>query len=161
MVKIHSTADVQSKKIGENSVIWQYSIILAGAIIGKNCNINCHVFIENDVIIGDNVTIKPGVQVWDGIRIGNGVFIGPNVTFINDKYPKSKHYPKYFQQTFIEDGVSIGAGAIILSGLTVGKNSMIGAGSVVTENIPHNELWYGNPAKFKRKIECNDQISGS
>ena len=149
---IHPSADVQTDNIGEDTLIWQFTVILKNAIIGNNCNINSHCFIENDVIIGNNCTVKCGVYLWDGISIGNNVFIGPNVTFTNDKYPRSKQYPDEFQKIIIRDGVSIGAGSIILGGVTIGKNSMIGAGSLVTKNIPDGELWYGNPAKFIRKI---------
>jgi len=150
---INPLADVRSKKIGEGTIVWQFVIILKNAQIGKNCNINAHCFIEDDVIIGDNVTVKCGVYLWDGMRIGNNVFIGPNATFINDNFPRSKNYPDKFLQTTLEDGASIGAGAIILGGLTIGKNSMIGAGSVLTKNVPDNELWVGNPARFVKKIE--------
>jgi acetyltransferase-like isoleucine patch superfamily enzyme len=151
-VKIHPSADVQSEHIGEETTIWQYSVILADATIGKNCNINCHTFIENDVVLGDNVTVKSGVYLWDGLRIGDNVFIGPNVTFTNDKYPRSKQYPEEFQQTIIEANVSLGAGSVILGGITIGENALIGAGSVVTKSVPGGELWLGNPARFIRKI---------
>jgi acetyltransferase-like isoleucine patch superfamily enzyme len=154
--KIHPTAEVQTDQIGENTLIWQYCVILKGAKIGSNCNINLNVFIENDVEIGNNVTVKPGVQIWNGLRIKDNVFIGPNVTFTNDKYPRSKQYPEQFIQTIIREGASIGAGSVILCGLTIGKNAMIGAGSVVTKSIPDNELWYGSPAKFIREIKEND-----
>lgn len=149
---IHPTADVQSPHIGENTTIWQNVIVLPLAVIGNGSNINAHCFIENDVTIGDNVTIKCGVYLWDGIRIGHDVFIGPNVTFTNDKFPRSKQYPKEFQKTFIEDGVSIGAASVILGGIIIGRGAMIGAGSVVTKNVPSGELWDGNPAKFIRKL---------
>jgi UDP-2-acetamido-3-amino-2,3-dideoxy-glucuronate N-acetyltransferase len=152
MAKIHPLADVQSLNIGENTTIWQFCVVLPKAVIGKNCNINCQVLIENDVIIGDNVTIKPGVQVWDGITIEDNVFIGPNATFTNDLFPRSKQYPEKFEKTLIKNGASIGANATILAGITVGANAMIGAGSVVTKNIPDNEVWMGNPAKFYKKI---------
>ncbi|WP_313027213.1 acyltransferase [Soonwooa sp.] len=152
MIKVHSLADVQSEHIGEGSTIWQFCVILKGAIIGRNCNINCQVFLENDVIIGDNVTIKPGVQVWDGITIEDNVFIGPNVTFTNDLFPRSKRYPEVFAKTLIKKGASIGANATILAGITVGENAMIGAGSVVTKNVGDNEIWYGNPASHKSNI---------
>lgn len=151
-VFIHKLSDVKSLNIGENTCIWQYVVILEKAKIGSNCNINCHCFIENDVIIGNNVTVKSGVYIWDGIRIEDNVFIGPNVTFVNDKYPKSKHYPEKFQNTVIEKGASIGAGTVVLGGVTIGENSLIGAGSVVTKNIPAKTLWYGNPAKYIRDI---------
>lgn len=152
MSKIHPLSDVQTQNIGKDTNIWQYTVVLGGAIIGKNCNINCQVFIENDVVIGDNVTIKPGVQVWDGLRIEDNVFIGPNVTFTNDRYPRSKKYPEEFQQTLIKKGASIGANATVLGGLIIGVNALIGAGSVVTKNVPDNELWVGNPAKKIRNI---------
>lgn len=152
LIQIHQTADVQSKNIGEGTVIWQYAVILERAQIGANCNINCHTFIENDVVIGDNCTVKSGVYLWDGISIGNNVFIGPNVTFTNDKYPRSKEYPEAFQKCLVGDGVSIGAGAIILGGVTIGNRAMIGAGSLVTKSVPAGELWFGNPAQFIRKI---------
>ena len=149
---IHKTADVQTNQIGENTHIWQYCVILKGAQIGHNCNINFNVFIENDVIIGNYVTIKPGVQIWDGLRIEDYVFIGPNVTFTNDLVPRSKQYPDEFDKTNILTGASIGANATILSGLTVGRDALIGAGSVIIKNVPPFTVWYGNPAKQKGYI---------
>jgi UDP-2-acetamido-3-amino-2,3-dideoxy-glucuronate N-acetyltransferase len=146
---IHKLSDVQSENIGENTYIWQFCVVLKNANIGSNCNINCNVFIENDVIIGNNVTIKPGVQIWDGIVIEDNVFIGPNVTFTNDKFPKSKIYPEVFLKTIIKKGASIGANSTILPGVTIGENAMIGAGSVVTKNVPDNSIYYGNPAVLK------------
>lgn len=143
---IHSTADVQSTTIGKGTRIWQFSIVLADAKIGENCNINSHCFIENDVTIGNNVTVKAGVQVWDGIRIDDQVFIGPNVTFSNDRHPRSQQYPDSFEKTHVHQGASIGANATILPGITIGKYAMIGAGSVVTKDIPPYSLWFGNPA---------------
>ncbi|WP_294225271.1 acyltransferase [Chryseobacterium sp. sg2396] len=150
---IHPLADVQSQKIGEGTTIWQFCVVLKNAAIGKNCNINCQVFIENKVVIGDNVTIKPGVQIWDGITVEDDVFIGPNVTFTNDLFPKSKNQNFNLKETIIKKGASIGANATILAGITIGENSLIGAGSVVTKDIPANELWIGNPAKFYKKYE--------
>ncbi|MGV0939595.1 acyltransferase [Empedobacter falsenii] len=151
MPKIHSLADVQSTQIGENTSVWQFCVILKGAKIGNNCNINCQVFIENDVVIGDNVTIKPGVQIWDGITLEDNVFVGPNVTFTNDLFPRSKNSNFELKKTVIKKGASIGANATILAGITIGENAMIGAGSVVTKDVPDNEIWVGNPAKFLRK----------
>jgi UDP-2-acetamido-3-amino-2,3-dideoxy-glucuronate N-acetyltransferase len=147
---IHALSDVQTDQIGENSKIWQFCVVLPNAVIGTNCNINSHCFIENDVLIGDNVTIKCGVQVWDGITIENDVFIGPNVTFTNDKYPKSKNSNFIQLRTTIKRGASIGANATILGGITIGENAMVGAGSVVTKDIPDGELWFGNPAKYHK-----------
>jgi UDP-2-acetamido-3-amino-2,3-dideoxy-glucuronate N-acetyltransferase len=152
-MKIHPTSDVQSVNIGENTIIWQFCVILSRAKIGNNCNINCQVFIENDVVIGNNVTIKPGVQIWDGITIEDEVFIGPNATFTNDLKPRSKQYPEFFLKTIIKRGASIGANATILPGVTIGENAMIGAGSVVLNDIPANTIWVGNPAKQIKKFE--------
>lgn len=152
MITIHPSADVQSSYIGDNTIVWQNSVILPGAIIGRNCNINFNVFIENDVIIGDNVTVKPGVQLWDGVEIGNNVFIGPNVTFTNDNVPRSKVYHGLFTKTKIEEGASIGANSTILAGIRICQYSLIGAGSVITKNVPKNTVWYGNPAKHKGYI---------
>ena len=153
MNKIHPLSDVQTDRIGSDTFVWQFTVILKEAVIGNNCNINCQVFIENDVIIGNNVTIKPGVQIWDGLRIEDNVFIGPNVTFTNDRYPRSKQYPEEFQRTFIKKGASIGANATVLGGITIGENALIGAGSVVTKNVPENELWVGNPARKIKNID--------
>lgn len=155
---IHPLADVQTEQIGEDTKIWQFCVILKNAQIGCNCNICAHCFVENDVKVGNNVTVKSGVYLWDGIEIEDNVFIGPNVTFTNDKYPRSKQYPDHFQKIKIKKGVSIGAGAIVLGGLTIGENAMVGAGSVVTKNIPAGQLWMGNPAKYIRDI-TNDKIS--
>ena len=153
MKYIHPLSDVQSLNIGRDTYVWQYCVVLPEARIGSNTNICSHCFIENKVVIGNNVTIKNGVYIWDGIEIEDNVFVGPNVSFTNDKYPRSKQYPDLFQKTMIRRGVSIGAGAVILGGVTIGENALIGAGSVVTKNIPANELWLGNPAKFIRKIK--------
>lgn len=149
---IHNLSDVQSKKIGEGTRIWQYCVILEGAKIGKYCNICSHVFIENDVLIGNYVTIKCGVQIWDGITLEDRVFIGPNVTFTNDKYPPSKEFPATLTKTYIKNGASIGANSTILPGLTIGSGAIIGAGSVVTHDVPSNQIWVGNPARFFKLV---------
>lgn len=160
---IHELADVQTKDIGENTNIWQFCVVLKGAKIGNNCNINAHVLLENDVLIGNNVTIKSGVQIWDGIAIGDNVFIGPNVTFTNDFLPRSKKYPKEFLKTIINKSASIGANSTIVGGITIHQYAMIGAGSVVTKDVGAQELWYGNPAKRKGFVckcgkKCNESL---
>lgn len=148
--KIHKLAHNQSDKIGNNTSIWQFTIILPEATIGSNCNICSHCFIENDVIVGDNVTIKNGVQLWDGLRIEDNVFIGPNCTFTNDLNPKSGNREFKPKQTIIKNGASIGASAVILPGITIGENATIGAGSVVTRDIPSRSVAVGNPARVTR-----------
>ena len=157
---IHPTSEVQTQHIGEGTCIWQYCVILKDARIGRNCNINCHVFIENDVIIGDNVTVKSGVQLWNGVHLEDGVFVGPNVTFTNDMLPRSKRYPNAFLKTIVQRGASIGANATIISGITIGQHAMIGAGSLVTKTIPDYTLWYGNPAEFKWYVcRCGQKLN--
>lgn len=148
---IHPLSDVQNANIPKSTRVWQFVVILPDAIIGENCNICSQCFIENEVKIGNNVTIKNGVYLWDGIVIEDNVQIGPNVTFTNDKYPRAKQ-PFELQRTLIKKGASVGAATVILGGITIGENAMIGAGSVVTKDVPDNELWIGNPAKFVRKI---------
>lgn len=150
--KIHPLSDVQSIDIGDNTRIWQYCVVLKSAQIGNDCNVCSHCFIENDVKIGNNVTIKNGVYLWDGIIIEDDVQIGPNVTFTNDKYPRAKQ-PFELQRTIIKKNASIGAASTILGGVTIGENAMIGAGSLVTKDVPANELWVGTPARFIRKID--------
>lgn len=159
---IHPLTDVQSTKIGVNTTVWQFCVILKNAKIGSNCNINAHVLIENDVDIGNNVTIKSGVQIWDGITLEDDVFIGPNVTFTNDFFPRSKQYQKKFLQTLIKKGASIGANSTIIGGITIGEYAMIGASSVVTKNIANQELWYGNPAKKQGYVcKCGQKCDNS
>lgn len=144
---IHPLADVQTDQIGEGTRIWQFAVVLKGAKIGYDCNICAHTFIENDVVVGDNVTIKCGVQLWDGLRIGNNVFIGPNVTFCNDKHPSSGNRDFVCLPTMIEDEVSIGANATILPGVRLGRGCVVGAGAVVTKDVPPGITVVGNPAK--------------
>ncbi len=149
---IHSTAEVQTRKIGRGTLIWQYSVILRNAQIGCDCNINCHTFIENDVIIGDNVTVKSGVYIWDGLRIENDVFIGPNVTFTNDLYPRSKKRRKSIR-TVLGQGASIGANSSVLAGVRIGQYAMVGMGSVVTKDVPDHALVYGCPAEIRGWVD--------
>lgn len=146
-VMIHPTADVQSEAIGDRTRIWQYVVVLRGAVIGRETNICSHCFIENDVVIGDRVTVKSGVQLWDGVRLEDDVFVGPNVSFTNDKYPKSRQYPESFPSLVVRAGASIGAGAVLMPGISIGAGAMVGAGAVVTKDVPNGMLVLGNPAR--------------
>lgn len=147
VARVHPLSDVMSLHIGEDTNIWQFCVIFPNAVIGQNCNICANVLVENDVIIGNNVTVKSGVQIWDGVRIEDNVFIGPNVTFTNDLVPRSKSYSTAFERTIVKRGASIGANSTIIAGNTIGEYSFIGAGSVITKNIPPYSVWYGNPAR--------------
>lgn len=144
----HQTALVESTAIGDETRIWAFAHILPGARIGRQCNVCDHVFIENEVVLGDRVTVKCGVQLWDGITIEDDVFIGPNATFTNDPFPRSKQYLDRPSTTLVRHGASIGANATILPGLTIGERAMIGAGCVVTHDVPPHAKVVGNPARI-------------
>ena len=153
MLKIHPLAEVRSINIGRNTRVWQFSVIFEDAIIGENCNVCAHTLIENDVVIGNNVTIKSGVFLWDGTRVEDDVFIGPNATFTNDVMPRSKVYPPVFKGITLKQGASIGANATILPGITIGCKAMVGAGAVVTKDVPDYAVVVGNPATITRYIK--------
>ncbi len=146
--RVHPQALVESPHVGAGTRVWAFAHVLPGARIGRDCNVCDGVFIENDVVVGDRVTIKCGVQLWDGLRVEDDVFIGPNATFTNDRWPRSKVRPEEFLQTVLERGCSIGANATILPGLRIGQGAMVGAGAVVTRNVPPHARVVGNPARI-------------
>lgn len=148
---IHPTADVQSSAIGSGTRVWQYVVVLPSAVIGRDCNICSHCLIENDVVLGDRVTVKSGVQLWDGLRVGHDVFIGPNATFTNDRHPRSGNRDFDKKHTVLDEGCSIGAGAVILPGVHIGRAAMVGAGAVVTRDVPPGVTVVGNPARILEK----------
>jgi UDP-2-acetamido-3-amino-2,3-dideoxy-glucuronate N-acetyltransferase len=143
---IHPLADVATTNVGAGTRIWQFVVVLPGAVIGDEVNICSHCFIENDVRIGNRVTIKSGVQLWDGTEIEDDVFIGPNVTLTNDRYPRSRNYTNPFEKTIIRKGASVGGGAVLLPGISIGEGALIGAGAVVTKDVPPGVTVKGNPA---------------
>jgi len=145
---VHDRGLCESSSIGDGTRIWAFAHVLSGARVGSDCNICDHVFVENDVVIGDRVTVKCGVQLWDGVRLADDVFIGPNATFTNDKRPRSKEYPDEFAHTFVGNGASVGANATVLPGVTIGRMAMVGAGAVVTKDVPPNAIVVGNPARI-------------
>ncbi len=145
---VHPQALCESATIGTGTRVWAFAHILPRAVIGQDCNICDHVFIENDVVVGDRVTIKSGVQLWDGLRVANDVFIGPNATFSNDKFPRSKHHQAAPLVTQLAEGCSIGAGAVVLPGLRIGAKAMVGAGAVVTHDVPARAIVSGSPARI-------------
>lgn len=148
-VFVHPMAILETRDVGSGSRIWAFAHVLAEARIGRDANICDHVFIENDVVLGDRVTVKCGVQLWDGTRAEDDVFIGPNATFTNDASPRSKKYPDRFLHTVLRAGCSVGANATILPGLTLGPQSVIGAGAVVTRSVPPFAIVVGNPARIR------------
>lgn len=143
----HPTALIEDgARIGKGTKIWAFVHVLPGAVIGSNCNICDNVFIEGGSTIGDNVTIKCGVQIWSGVNIESDVFVGPNVTFTNDPFPRSKRHLSQHPITTISHHASLGANATILPGIKIGSYAMVGAGSVVTKNVPDKGIVAGNPA---------------
>jgi acetyltransferase-like isoleucine patch superfamily enzyme/dTDP-4-dehydrorhamnose 3,5-epimerase-like enzyme len=149
----HPQSLCESANIGNGTRVWAFAHILPKAVIGQDCNICDHVFIENDVVVGDRVTVKCGVQLWDGVRVENDVFIGPNATFTNDKFPRSRAYQEKLPTTVVETGASIGANATILPGITIGMRAMVGAGAVVTRSVPPRAVVMGNPARITGYVD--------
>ena len=143
---VHPQGICESGAIGDGTRIWAFAHVLPGARIGSDCNICDGVFIENDVVLGDRVTVKCGVQLWDGLYVEDDVFIGPNASFSNDKYPRSKDHTRPLEVTRIGRGASVGANCTVLPGITIGRSAMVGAGSVVTRDVPPYAIVAGNPA---------------
>jgi acetyltransferase-like isoleucine patch superfamily enzyme len=150
----HPQALVESERIGRGTRIWAFAHVLPGAVIGEDCNVCDHTFVENDVVVGDRVTIKCGVQLWDGVRLEDDVFVGPNATFTNDPFPRSRQHLASHPPTVVREGASIGANATILCGLTIGRRAMVGAGAVVTRSVPPHAVVVGNPARIVRYVEA-------
>ncbi|BDG30665.1 acyltransferase [Parageobacillus thermoglucosidasius] len=147
-VYIHNSAEVSSKaSVGKGTKIWNGVQIREGAIIGENCNIGKDVYIDKNVIIGNCVKIQNGVSIYDGVEIEDYVFLGPHMTFTNDLYPRSFNTEWRKIPTKVRYGASIGANATVVCGVTIGKYAMVGAGAVVTQDVPDHALAVGNPAK--------------
>lgn len=156
MTIVHPNAIVEAgAQIGEGTRVWAFAHVLGRARLGSDCNICDHVFIENDVVIGDRVTVKSGVQLWDGVRLEDDVFVGPNATFVNDRFPRSKDYQRQIPRTLVQRGASIGANATLLAGVTVGPSALVGAGAVVTHDVPANAIVTGNPARIAGYVSAH------
>lgn len=153
----HPSALVETEDIGDGTRIWAYTHVMPGAMVGKNCNIGDHCFIEGGATVGDNVTIKNGNMIWEGVILGDGVFVGPHIFFTNDRRPRSPRLPaaeyrykeksRWLEMTTVEEGATLGAGSVLLPGLVIGRFAMVGAGAVVTKSVPDFALVKGNPAK--------------
>ncbi len=156
-VFIHDRALVETESIGSGTRIWAFAHVMSGAVIGRDCNICDHTFVEGNVVIGDRVTIKSGVYLWDGVRVEDDVFIGPQATFTNDRFPRSRQ-PFELLITTLRRGASIGAGAVVLPGVTIGERTMIGAGAVVIADVPDDVVVVGNPARVVRTSVAAPEI---
>lgn len=151
---IHETAIIEEgATVGSGTRIWAFAHVLSGAVIGAECNICDHTFVEGNVSIGDRVTLKNGVYLWEGVAIGDDVFIGPNATFTNDRFPRSRRRPERLLETAVRNGASIGANATIIGGLVIGKGAMVGAGSVVTADVEPYTVVAGSPARLLRRLD--------
>jgi acetyltransferase-like isoleucine patch superfamily enzyme len=156
---VHPDGRCETADVGAGTRVWAFAHVLPGARIGRDCNLCDHVFVENDVTVGDRVTIKSGVQLWDGVTLADDVFVGPNATFANDPFPRSKQTPESFTRTSVDRGASIGANATILPGITIGAEAMVGAGAVVTHDVPPRAIVVGNPARIRGYIGVERQPS--
>lgn len=157
-VFVHPTALVEAKEIGQGTRIWAFVHVMAGAVIGANCSIGDHCYIEGGTHVGDNVTVKNGNMIWEGVTLEDGVFVGPHVFFTNDLYPRSARLPEaqeryrnrdWLAPTLVRHGASLGAAAVILGGITIGEFATVGAGAVVTHDVPPHAMVVGNPARIK------------
>ena len=156
-ILVHPQSICESTHVGEGTRIWAFAHVLPGARIGRDCNICDHVFVEDDVVIGDRVTVKCGVQLWNGVRLGDDVFVGPNATFTNDKKPRSKQYQSVLPETTVKSGASLGANCTILPGVKIAGGVMVGAGAVVTHDVPPNAIVVGNPARITGYVDATQR----
>jgi acetyltransferase-like isoleucine patch superfamily enzyme len=157
---VHQLALCESTDIGKNTRIWAFAQVMKDVTIGEDCNFGGHTFVESGVKIGNRVTVKNGVAIWKGVTIEDEVFLGPNCVLTNDLYPRSKIYSPDYVKTLIKKGASIGANATIICGITIGEYSMIGAGAVVTKDVPPFALVLGVPARVAYYVsKCGQKLT--
>jgi UDP-2-acetamido-3-amino-2,3-dideoxy-glucuronate N-acetyltransferase len=148
-VFVHQLALCESDDIGPRTRIWAFAHVLPGARIGADCNVGDHAFVEGGVVVGNTVTIKNNVLLWDGVTVEDEVFLGPNAVFTNDARPRAafKKRPEALLSTLVRQGATVGANATVVAGITIGRWAFVGAGAVVTGDVPDHALVVGNPAR--------------
>ena len=156
---VHDRAWCESSSVGEGTRIWAFTHVMTGARIGSGCNIGEHCFIENEVLIGNDVTVKNGISVWDGVTVEDNVFLGPHMVFTNDLRPRSKAHDYEQVKTTVRKGATVGANATLVGGVTIGRYAMVGAGAVVTKDVPDHALVFGNAAKLRGWVcACGEKL---
>ncbi len=148
-VQVHERALCESDDVGARTRVWAFAHVMVGAVVGTDCNVGDHAFIETGARVGNHVTVKNGVQVWDKVTVEDEVFLGPNVTFTNDLRPRAgfRKSSDAFLPTLVRYGATIGANATIVCGVTIGIGAFVGAGAVVVHDVPDYALVVGNPAR--------------
>ena len=157
-VYVDPAAICESSRIGEGTKIWPFAQVMDGAVLGRNCTVGGHAFIEGGARIGNGVTVKNRVMIWDGVTVEDNVFLGPGMTFTNDRYPRNRrvaaavsrysHPENWLVSTRVQQGAAIGAGAVIVAGINIGRYASVGAGAVVTHDVPDHRVVVGNPARI-------------
>lgn len=165
----HPQALVESTRIGKGTRIWAFAHVMKGATVGRDCNIGGHAFLESGVRVGHGVTIKNGVTLWEGVTVGDYAFLGPQVAFTNDLRPRSPRAPGadiryrdkiWLAPTKVGRGASLGANVTVVCGVTIGKFAMVGAGTVVTTDVPPHALWLGVPGRHAGYVcECGEGLT--
>ena len=158
-VYVHPSALCESNEVGVGTKLWAFSHVMKGAVVGEDCNLGDHAFVETGAVIGSGVTIKNQVLIWEGVTIADGAFIGPGVKFTNDRYPRSPRlslsavatrYAKkssWLCHTYVGEGASLGAGVVVAPGIRIGRFATIAAGAVVTKDVKDFSLMLGNPSR--------------
>lgn len=148
-VRVHDRGLCESERVGAGTRVWAFAHVMAGAVVGRDCNIGGGAFVESGAVLGDRVTVKNNVLVWDRVTVEDDVFLGPAVVFTNDLRPRA-HVARSGEAlvpTVVQTGATLGAGVVVVCGTTIGRHAFVAAGGVVTADVPAHALVVGNPAR--------------